>query len=360
VDVAEMNAAMQETAAAMAQVAIEPASTAERAQQILEVLGRVVPYEAVSISVRDPERRARFALAATGEVAALHAYCESREGDAELDLIGLNRPTPPLRHTDLPMPAAETLAWPQYLWPAGFGGSVGVGLFTPDGRHVGHLTVLTEAASRPTLLDRDLIGAVTRLMAHAVDRMRTIRAAAGIVRDAVAGAVLTRGGGVLPLPGLPAHQVLAAGSPALGEAAERLDAGDSYAVFLHPSPGDGTAGALMRVTVLDCTGEGADHLRGIVMVSPAPDLRGLTHRELQILGLALAGWPDEHIAVTLALTAQEVGDCINHSMYLLAAPSRTALAVRALREGLFLPRRVLGAPRDSTRTGGDLPGGVTP
>jgi hypothetical protein len=335
--VAEVNAATLALTAAVAQTAIEPATIGERAQQILDVLGCAVPCEAASISVRDPERQARTALAATGQVAALHAYCESRQGDVELDLIGLNRPTPPLRHTDLPMPAAETICWTQYLWPAGFGGSIGVGLFTPDGRHVGHLTMLTEDASRPTPADRDLIGAVTRVMAHAVDRMRTIRGAARLVGDAVAGAVLTRAGNALPLPGLPAHLVLATGSPVLAEAGERLDAGHAYAVFLSPAPGAGATGALLRISVLDCRGEGRDHLRAVVLVSPAPDLRGLSRRELQILGYVVAGWPDDHIAAALEMTAQDVADCIHRSIYLLSLPSRTSLAVRALREGLLLP-----------------------
>ena len=336
-EVVEVNAATLSLTAAIVQTAVEPASIGERAQQILDDVYRVVPYEAASISVREPERQARYALAATGEVAALHDYSESRQGDAELDLIGLNRPTPPLRHTDLPMPAAETLCWPQYLWPAGFGGSLGVGLFTPDGRHVAHLTVLTEDASRPTAADRDLIGAVTRVMAHAVDRMRTIRAAARLVGDAVAGAVLTRGGNALPLPGLPAHPVLATGSPVLAEAAERLDAGHAYAVFLGPAPGAGATGELPRISVLDCGDEGRDHLRAVVLVSPAPDLRGLSHRELQILGYVVAGWPDDHIAAALEITAQDVVDSIHRSMYLLSVPSRAGLAVRALREGLLLP-----------------------
>jgi hypothetical protein len=325
----------------MARIAGEPASVAERAERILEVLGRVVRYEAASISVRDPERQGRFALAARGEVAALHAYYESPQGDAEMELVGMNRPTPPLLLADLPIPAAETLAWTQYLWPAGFGGSIGMGLFTPDGRHVGHLTVLTGSASRPTLADRDLLGAVARLMAHAVDRMRTIRAAAGLVHDATAGVVLSRGGNVQPLPGLPTHRVLAAGSLALAEAAERLDAGDAYAVFLHPSPGSAHGdGALMRISVLNCRGEGADHLRAVVLISAAPDLRGLSHRALQVLGLLVEDWPDERIAQALGTTTKDVADSIHRSRYLLAAPSRTALAVRALREGLFLPRRM--------------------
>jgi hypothetical protein len=335
---------MPETAALIARIAAEPASVAERAEQILEVLGRVVPCEASSISVPDPERQGRFALAARGEVAALHSYYESPQGDAEMELVGVNRPTPPLLLADLPMPAAETLAWTQYLWPAGFGGSVGMGLFTRDGRHVGHLTLLTESASRPTVADGELLGAVTRVMALAVDRMRTIRAAAGLVHDATAGVVLTRGGNTLPLPGLPAHPVLAAGSSALAAAAERLDAGDAYAVFLHPAPGPvHDAGALLRISVLDCSGEGADHLRAFVVVSPAADLRGLSHRALRILGLVIEDWPDERIAVAMATTTQDVAECIHYCMHQLAAPSRTALAVRALREGLFLPWRMSSA-----------------
>jgi hypothetical protein len=40
----------------------------------------------------------------------------SPEGDAELELFGLSTPGPPLLHTELPVPAAETVGWSQYLW----------------------------------------------------------------------------------------------------------------------------------------------------------------------------------------------------------------------------------------------------
>jgi DNA-binding CsgD family transcriptional regulator len=176
-----------------------------------------------------------------------------------------------------------------------------------------------------------------RVMAHAVDRMRTIRAAAALVRGAVAGVLLTRGGNVVPLPGLSGHEVLAAGSPVLAEAAERLDAGANYAVFLHPAPGSALPGALLRVSVLDCRGENLDHLRAVVALSPDPDLRGLSYRELQVLGFVVADAPDEQIAAALGMTVPEVADRIQRSMHVLNGPSRTGLAVRALREGLFLP-----------------------
>jgi DNA-binding CsgD family transcriptional regulator len=267
-----MEAPHSSLAADIGQIANEPVDVGERAQLILEAFGRAVPDAAASISVRDPERRGRYALADTGEL-------------------------------------------------------------------------LTEDASRPALAERDLMDDAVRAMADAVDRMRTIRAASRVVRDAVAGVVLTRGGNTLPLDGRPHGRLLTAGSPVLVEAAERLDAGDAYATFLHPCPGDGTTGALTRISVLDCRGEDVDHLRGIVLVSPAPDLRGLTHRELQILGLVVAGRLDEQIAVALGTTRADVAGCIGRSMSLLAAPSRPGLAVRALREGLYFPERV---SRDAT------------
>ncbi|MCU1605554.1 MAG: hypothetical protein JWP46_2019 [Modestobacter sp.] len=46
--------------------------------------------------------------------------------------MGLNRPTrrcgTPTCHAGRGVPC-----WPEYLWPAGFGGSIGVGLFTAAG-----------------------------------------------------------------------------------------------------------------------------------------------------------------------------------------------------------------------------------
>src|SRR4051812_45921987 len=63
------------------------------------------------------------------------------------------------------------------------------------------------------------------LIARAVDRLPAIRLFAGIVPDAIAGTVLTAAGNTLHLPGLPTDPVLAAGSPVLAEAVERLAVG---------------------------------------------------------------------------------------------------------------------------------------
>jgi DNA-binding NarL/FixJ family response regulator len=57
----------------------------------------------------------------------------------------------------------------------------------------------------------------------------------------------------------------------------------------------------------------------------------------------VAGWEDdERIAAALNSTPEDVGESARRGMQLLDAPSRTGLAVRALREGMFLPPRASG------------------
>jgi hypothetical protein len=330
-------------AAAIARIVEEPVPIAERARRILQVLDPLFRYDAASIALRDPERQIRIPLASAGDAAALHAYWSSAGADAELAQLGLNRPGPPLLSTELSPPAAETAYWRRYLAPAGFRGSIDAALFTDDGAHVGHLTVLTEAHARLTLAERELTGALAPLIARAVDRLPAIRVFARIVPDVFAGAVLTTAGNTLPLPGLPIDPVLAAGSPVVAEVVERLAVGDRYVTFLHPAL-DAGAGALLRVTALDCSNETADHLRAAVLLSPEPDLHGLSRHDLQVLGLIVAGWEDdERIAAALDSTTADVAESARRGMQLLDAPSRTGLAVRALREGLFLPPRASGA-----------------
>jgi hypothetical protein len=57
---------------------------------------------------------------------------------------------------------------------------------------------------------------------------------AGIIENASAGVVLTRGGDVLPLPGLPDDRLLAPGSPILSVASRR--AGPTAARTPRSSP----------------------------------------------------------------------------------------------------------------------------
>ena len=331
------------TAAVIARIVDEPASITQRARRILQELDRVFGYDAASIALRDPERQIRIPLASAGDAAALHAYWSSAQADAELARLGLNQPGPPQLSTELSPPAAETVYWRRYLTPVGFRGGIDAALFTAHGRHVGHLTVLTRGDARPTVADRDLVGVLAPLITRAVDRLPDIRQVVGIVPDVIAGAVLTAAGDTLPLPGLPTDPVLAAGSPAVTEVADRLAGGDRYATFLHPALDTGAA-ALLRVTAFDCSNGVADHLRAAVLLSPEPDLQDFSRHDLQVLGLIVAGWEDDRrIAAALDSTPEDVAETARLGMRLLGTPSRTGLATRVLREGLFLPPRASGA-----------------
>jgi hypothetical protein len=326
----------------VAGIAATAASIEERAQALLGVLRGVMPSEAGWLALRDPERGTHTPLATEGNADPLRAYFQTPVAEAEVEALGLNRRRPPMLVRDLPVPPGELQAWADHLWPAGFRGGLAAGLFTGDGRHLGFLSLLTDAAERPADADRDLIGVLTPLIARAVDRMRTPAAAASIVHDAVAGVVLTRGGEALALPGLPPHPVLVRGAPALRVAAARLGNGGSHATFLCPGNGSEAGAGLVRVTVLGCARPDLDHLLAAVTVSPPGPLRGLTRPQLRLLGLLIEGWPGPRIAAALGTTGHDVADRVGPILAAFNARDRTTAAVRADREGLYLPG-VLGA-----------------
>ncbi|MGY1730037.1 hypothetical protein ACI798_00845 [Geodermatophilus sp. SYSU D01045] len=74
-------------------------------------------------------------------------------------------------------------------------------------------------------------------LGHALDPMRSIVAGARLVGGATAGVVLARVGRPLPLPGLPAHPLLAAGSAVLAEVARQPADGGGWTQCLWPDPG---------------------------------------------------------------------------------------------------------------------------
>jgi DNA-binding CsgD family transcriptional regulator len=183
---------------------------------------------------------------------------------------------------------------------------------------------------------RDEFAILAPLIAHAVDPLRSIRAVAEVLTGAVAGVVLTRGGNTVAVPGLPGDPLLAPGSPVVVAACAVLDPGGVQALFLAPR--DDTVGAaLIRVTAMNCPLQPCGYLRAMVLLSSPPDLRGLTRRELCILGLLIAGWPHARIAAALIISAGALASHIAHIMVKMDASSATVAAVRALRQGLYLP-----------------------
>jgi DNA-binding NarL/FixJ family response regulator len=93
----------------------------------------------------------------------------------------------------------------------------------------------------------------------------------------------------------------------------------------------------VRVTVLAAPEEAPASLLGTVVLSPVTDLRGLTPRELEVLGLLVDGCSNQQIARALVVAPRTVAAHLEHILVKLGAPTRTLAAVRAEREGLHVP-----------------------
>jgi hypothetical protein len=326
----------------LVEIAAAPATLQQRAQEMLEVLGRLVPFDAAWLAVRDAERRWHTPLATVGPAEPLRRYFLTPEADVEVERLGLNRSRAPMLVGEIPVPLPELRAWAEHLLPAGFRGGLAAGLFAPAGRHVGFLSLLSADPHRPERVDRRIVATVTSVIAGELDRTREIAEVAQLVRGAVAGVVLTRGGDTLPLPGLPGDRLLTSESEVLATAAAELAYSGSCISFLAPTDG-GNPERLVRVTALDCAVPHLDHLSAAVVLSPPGDLRGLSTLDLRALGLVVDGTTAiPAIAGALGVTATAVADSLGVALIALAAPDLTATAVRALRAGLRIPPQLAG------------------
>jgi DNA-binding CsgD family transcriptional regulator len=336
--VAELPRGGLEVAVEVGRIAAGMDGVQHRAEALLNALRRIVPFQASVIYLVDSERRGRE-LFVEGYDQAVREYISSAAHTAEIELLGLDRKTEALRLSDMPVPREKIPSWREYLGPAGFREGLGVGLFARDGRHLGVLGLNTDTDRHPTEDARDLIGMLAPTIANAVDPLRSIATVAAIVEGAEAGIVLTRAGSTEPLPGLPAHPLLDIGSEVLAVAAERLAAGRVYSSFLCPY-----SAGMVLVTMLACPSDSPHDLVAVVLISPPADLRGLTRRELEVLGLLVEGWPNHRIAAAMVVAQRTVNSHLEHILAKLSVPSRTLAAIRALRFGLYVPRPLNGVP----------------
>lgn len=209
-------------------------------------------------------------------------------------------------------------------------------LFEPGGPYLGMLTLLFTSGDRPSDAMRDRLSQLSPTIARGVSPMRSLLTTARIVQGATAGAVLNQDGTIYPLEGLEDHALLVAASPVVAIARATLLAGHVYQSFMWPTRAVPASTAHLRMTVLAAT-EAPDFVLGALMITPDADCRGLTPRELQVLGLLVAGRSNQQIATRLAVATRTVAAHVEHLLTKLDAPSRTLAAVRAEREGCYVP-----------------------
>jgi DNA-binding CsgD family transcriptional regulator len=322
----------------VARIAATPDEPAERAAALLEPLHRLLPFDGAWLALRDQRRRGHHSLVSTGWDRRTAAYLDGPVLVNEIEQLGMTRSHTPLRVADFPLPASELRSWAECLLPAGFREGLGMCLFAPDGRHLGFLGLFTCSPTVPSDAARDLLAALGPTLAQAIDPLRSVAAVAQTVRSATAAVILTRTGAVQALPGLPGHPALRPGAPVLAAARALLDG--PQISFLFPAAAE--PGGYLSVTALDLPeGPPSHDLQAVVVLSPCGDVQGLTHRELEVLGLLIAGRHNAEAAQALGVTHRTIATHIEHVLTKLDADTRALAAVRAQRRGLYIPPRLL-------------------
>ncbi|MET0929803.1 MAG: LuxR C-terminal-related transcriptional regulator [Aeromicrobium sp.] len=167
--------------------------------------------------------------------------------------------------------------------------------------------------------------------------MSCLLTTARMVRGVTAGTVLRDDGLTEALPGLSGDLLLDAGSPVLTLARQQLGNGLLHSSFLWPRGGTFAPDGHARITVLAAPEDAPTVLIGMALMSPPRNLPGLTPRELEVLGLVIDGCSNYEISQALFVAPRTVAAHIEHLLVKLEVRTRTTAAVRAEREGLYVP-----------------------
>ncbi len=307
----------------------------ERARSLVESLDHWLPVDAVWLTLSDPRSHVYATVGSTGLERPVLEYLARPTVAGEIQLAELNQAGPPIAVTELPVQVSDLPTWAECLIPAGFREGLDVPLAEPGGPFLGMLSLLFSGAEPPSDALRDSVGRLAPLIARAVSPLRSLLATARLVQGAEAGVVLLRDGTTYPLPGLENHPSLM-DSLMLRIARHTLLAGQVYRSFTWPAPDGPDAAGHARITVLAATDVPAFVL-GTVLVGRDVECRGLTHREMEVLGLIVDGRSNQQIASRLVVAPRTVAAHVEHILHKLEVPTRTLAAIHAEREGCYVP-----------------------
>jgi DNA-binding CsgD family transcriptional regulator len=316
----------------------------DRAEALLRTLGRLVPADGAWVALVEPCSGTFTTVASTSLDDDVLQWFAGPVTAREIELVGLNGVRPPMSPSDLPYPAEELETWRECLLPAGYHEGLGVGLFA-GGRHVGHVGLLRAGRESPSPAARRLLSRLAPVLASAIDPMRTLLVSARVVRGGTGGVVVRTDGATDVLPGLADDPLLTTGSPVMLAARARIASGQVMASFLWPCRSGHLPDGHVRITVVAAAAatDVPSTISGVVVVSPAGDLHDLTARELEVLGLLVEGCSNREVARALVVAQRTVAAHIEHILVKLSVATRTLAAVRAEREGLYVPRRSVAA-----------------
>jgi DNA-binding CsgD family transcriptional regulator len=325
----------------LTEIATSAAPLPQRAVALLGTMRRAFDFDGAWLALADHATNSYIALSSVDLDESTLEYLGGPTLARDINTTGTDRDQPPLSLSDLPYPGAELQTWAECLMPAGYREGLGTGLFTSDGRHVGNLGIFFGSKTPPPEQTRRRVARLRSVLAYGIDPMRSLRTAARMVQGATSGVVLRADRGTQALPGLDGDALLSRGSPLVDAARTALHGGSIFTSFLWPLGGRHAPEGHTRVTVFGSSDDVPKVLLGLVVLSPVADCRGLTPRELEVLGWLIEGLSNQEIAHALVVAQRTVAAHVEHILHKMDAPTRTLAAVRAQRAGLYVPVRDL-------------------
>lgn len=335
----------------LARIAASADPLPDRASALLAALRSAVPFDAAWLASSDDRNSGYHSLADVDMDDDVASFFRSPAMAEVLTITGSGPDGRPVSRSDLAStPSAHLSAWFDCLAPAGLHESLSVTLCTLDGRRVGVLVLLFRSRTPSTRTTRRRLASLVPALALGIDPMPCLLATARMVRGVTAGTVLRSDGMTEVLPGLDGDLLLTVGSPVLAIAERRLRDGSLYSSFLWPLGGAFAPDGHARITVMAVPEDAPPVLAGLTLMSPPQDLLGMTPRELEVLGLVVDGCSNQEIADALVVATRTVAAHIEHLLIKLDVSTRTIAAVRAEREGLYVPT-LRGGPDEEPSCG---------
>jgi DNA-binding CsgD family transcriptional regulator len=310
-------------------IAAEPGTAEDRGREILEEIGRLIPFEAAELTMLNPLDGSVEEVTATGYEAEVLDGLRSQRFLDLMDTLDLPRTGIPVRMKDLPGEIYDNWAVSELLLPAGYSEGMTMALRTDDGRFTGVLNLSTTSQEHPSDVARAAIAQLCSALGNLVDPARSGRWLAMLLGSGSMAIGLDQVGSTVPLPGIASHPLLTEGTD-LVITAQSSAGMRAWNSFIWPDDDD-----WFRVRVVPCAGEG--HISAVVSLD-AIDLGPLSRRELEVLTLAAEGLSNSEIGDALVISGRTVGTHVEHVLDKMGAPNRAAAVAAAIREGLLLGR----------------------
>ncbi len=301
----------------------------DRAEEILDHLELVFPFDAgmvVSVNAKRDERRA---VASRGYPQSFAHYLTSPEWHQEVVVpFGVPSGGRPVRESDLPVDPESIPAIGTYGRDAGLFEGLLSALVTAAGEFVGFVILSWTLAETPPDMAVEVIGSVAPTLANILDPLSSPRALVAALGDGSAALAFQSDGKAVTLRGTPPDELIADAERAREVIAKRLGRNGTVASFLWPCAG----GGWYACRAYRCHG-GTD----VLLVGELESAYGLTPRELEVLTCLVHGASNAEIAKRLWVTTRTARAHVEHILEKLEVTSRSAAAGRALSLGLIVP-----------------------